>query len=137
MNQITIQLLIILLVLAVLFLYNKKLNILKQTNDITANTIDINTNYNEEDIISHLDYIINEAIDEYLILHNTDGKDKYITSKDEDKIIEYLQETIPDRISKTLYKQLSYIYNEDYLGEFLGKKIYYRVVDLVVSNNIR
>lgn len=117
------------------YLYNR-LTVERQKNDIRANELDYNIKYDENEIIKHLDYIIDEALDEYM-LQTPDNASVYISTKDEDKIIEYLQNTIPDRISRNLYKQLSYIYNQDYIGEYLGKKIYYRVVDFVIANNVR
>lgn len=117
------------------YLYNR-LTVERQKNDIRANELDYKIKYDENEIIKHLDYIIDEALDEYM-LQTPDNASAYISTKDEDKIIEYLQNTVPDRISRNLYKQLSYIYNQDYIGDYLGKKIYYRVVDFVIANNVR
>ena len=91
--------------------------------------------YSEEDIIKHLDYIIDEAIDEYSIIHIRPKDIPYINNKMEEQLRNYLVETIPDRMSITLRSQLLLIYNENYLGKFLGSHIYMKVVEFVLNYN--
>ena len=94
------------------------------------------TVYKEDDIIGHLDYIISEALDEYVLLNIKPKNVYYINTKLENKMIDYLSEEVPKRISKTLLTHLSFIYNSDYVGEFIGKHIYMVVLNYVLSYNI-
>lgn len=94
------------------------------------------TKYNEEEIIKHLDYIIIEALDEYVMLNISPKNIYYITTKMENKIVEYLSEEIPKRISKTLITHLSFIYSNEYIGIFLGRHIYMLVLDYCLNFNI-
>ena len=93
------------------------------------------TNYKEEEIINHLDYIIKEALDEYNLLQLVPKDIQYINTKMEQQILEYLSEEIPKRVSKTLLTHLSFIYDSDYLGDFLGKRIYMSVVNFRLNYN--
>lgn len=94
------------------------------------------TSYNEETIINHLDYIINEALDEYVLLNITPKHIYYINSKIENEIMVYLSEEVPKRISKTLLTHLSFIYDNEYVGEFIGKHIYLILLNYVLTYNI-
>ena len=94
------------------------------------------TVYKEDDIIGHLDYIISEALDEYVLLNIKPKNVYYINTKLENKMIDYLSEEVPKRISKTLLTHLSFIYNSDYVGEFIGKHIYMVVLNYVLTYNI-
>lgn len=140
MNNILVLVNEVLLVLAFIIgasLYNKKLNIIKKENEVKAKNIENRVKYDEAEIIKHLDFIIDEALEEYIINEFGFNDTTYISTKEENKIIDYLKDTIPERISDNLYNKLTYIYSENYIGEFLGKKIYYKVVELVVNNNVR
>lgn len=94
------------------------------------------TQYKEEDIIKHLDYIIKETLDEYILLQIRPKQIFYINNKIETEIINYLLEEIPKRLSKTLLTHLSFIYNSDYVGEFIGRHIYMIVLEYVLDYNI-
>lgn len=140
MNNILVLVNEVLLVLAFIIgtsLYNKKLNIIKKENEVKAKNVENRVKYDEAEIIKHLDFIIDEALEEYIINEFGFNDTTYISTKEENKIIDYLKDTIPERISDNLYNKLTYIYSENYIGEFLGKKIYYKVVEVVVNNNVR
>ena len=94
-----------------------------------------NMKYSEEDIIKHLDYIIDEALDEYALINIRTKDIPYINNKMEEKIRNYLVETVPERLSITLRSQLLLIYNDAYLGKFLGSHIYMKVVEFVLNYN--
>lgn len=94
------------------------------------------TQYKEEDIIKHLDYIIKETLDEYIVFNIRPKQIYYINNKMEKQIIDYLSEEIPKRLSKTLLTHLSFIYNSDYVGEFIGRHIYMIVLEYVLDYNI-
>lgn len=105
-------------------------------NNIERDRLIKETVYNEDDIIKHLDHIINEALDEYVLLNIVPKNIYYINSKLENEITAWLAEEIPNRISSTLIRHLSFIYNENYLGDYLGTHIYLIVVDYVLNFNV-
>ena len=92
--------------------------------------------YSEDDIVGHLDYIIQEALDDYVITNITPKNIYYIKGSIENEIVSHLQEVIPGRISKTLLVQLSIVYNDDYIAEFIGHRIYFSVVNYVLNYNM-
>lgn len=106
-----------------------------QKNDIKAREILKDIKYKEEEIIEHLDYIINEALDSYVLFNIKPKQISYINSKIENEIMNYLAEEVPGRISSTLYSQLAYIYNEDYIGSFIGTHIYMVVLQFRIEYN--
>lgn len=92
--------------------------------------------YDEEKILKHLNYIIDEALTEYVVL-NIKAKDPaYINSTMEDEIVAYLSEEVPKRLSEVLLTQLAYIYDKDYIGTYIGKQIYMQVVNYKTNYNI-
>ena len=93
--------------------------------------------YSEEKIIGHLDYIINETLDQYVIFNLQPKNIYYINSKIETDIVAFLSDKVPDRISSTLMQQLELIYNRDYIGEFIGSRIYMIVLNYVLDYNIK
>ena len=109
---------------------------LKAKNGVAVDTMIRDTKYDEEEIIKHLDYIINEALSEYVVFNINPQNVFYINSKMENEIIEHLTEEIPKRLSHTLLTQLSFIYDDDYIGTFVGRHIYMMGVDFVVSFNV-
>lgn len=114
---------------ASLYLYLKtKLNDRTVTKDLF---------YDENEIIKHLDYLITEGIEEYILLHiNPNDNIHYINSKLETEIIDYLKKEIPERISSVLYDKLTFMYSEKYIGEFIGKRIYLSVTQYVLDFNV-
>lgn len=108
---------------------------LKQIADIKASDTLNSIKYNEEEIIGHLDYIINEALNTYEILNITPKDIPYINSNMEQEILDYLADEVPGRISNTLYSTLSYIYSNEYIGEFIGTHIYMIVLNYVLNYN--
>lgn len=123
----------------VIMIYNLSKNIINVfSRKITLNSDMIirDTKYKEEDIIAHLDYIINEALDEYVLLNIKPKDIYYINTALENQIIEHLSDEIPKRISKTLLTHLSFIYSNEYIGEFIGKHIYMTVFEYVLTYNM-
>lgn len=115
----------------------KFINTIARYISLKSDVIIRDTKYNEEEIIKHLDYIINEALDEYNLLHIAPKQIYYINSKTEKEVIEYLSNEIPKRLSKVLMTHLSFIYNESYIGEFIGTHIYMTVLDWTLNFNLR
>ena len=113
----------IVVIILIYNLINKALNIFIKKISLESDIIIRDTQYKEDDIVNHLDYIIKEALDEYIILNIKPKEIYYINTKLENAIIEYLSEEIPRRLSKTLITHLSFIYNNEYIGEFIGKHI--------------
>lgn len=91
--------------------------------------------YDEEEIIKHLDYIVTEVISEYQLYNIAPAGIYYINSKDEEKMLEYVKDVSTKRISSTLIKQISYVYNEDYIGEYIANFIYLKVTAEVIKFN--
>ena len=94
------------------------------------------TKYSEDEILQHLDYIIKEILDEYILLYITPKNIYYINSKLEKEIMDYISNEAPKRISKVLVTQLSFIYNESYIGTFIGHRIYLTVLNYVLEYNV-
>ena len=76
-----------------------------------------------------LDSLINDVLEEYTVFEIKTKNIDYINNKLEDKIRDYLTEEIPKRISILLMKKLEYMYNSEYIGELIGKRIYMIVTD--------
>lgn len=126
----------IIVIILIYKLLNKGLNIFIRKISLESDALIKDTQYKEDDIINHLDYIIKEALDEYIILNIKPKEIYYINTKLENSIIEYLSVEIPRRLSKTLITHLSFIYNNEYIGEFIGKHIYIIVLDYVLEYNM-
>ena len=126
-------------IIVIILLYNlinKVLNIFIKKLSLDSDNLIKNTQYKEDDIINHLDYIIKEALDEYILLNIKPKEIYYINTKMENMIIDYLSDEIPKRLSKTLITHLSFIYNNEYIGEFIGKHIYMIVLEYVLDYNM-
>lgn len=91
--------------------------------------------YEEEKIIAHLDYIIQEALDYYKIMNIDTKSISYINSKIENEILDYLADTVPDRLSRLLLSKLSLIYNPEYINKFIAEHIYMVVTNFVLEFN--
>ena len=59
----------------------------------------------------------------------------YISTKEEDALIEYLQENVPKRVPIILLKKLEYNINSDYIGTYIGKRIYMTALDFTLGFN--
>lgn len=82
-----------------------------------------------------LDNIINEALNEYTIFNMPAKEINYINSKEEEKIISYMQVEVAKRIPTTLYKKLEIILNTEYIGNYIGTRIYMTVLNYVLEVN--
>lgn len=83
-----------------------------------------------------LDSLINDVLEEYAIFEIKTKNIDYINNKLENKIRDYLTEEIPKRISILLMKKLEYMYNSEYIGELIGKRIYMIVTDYTLRFNV-
>ena len=84
-----------------------------------------------------LDSLINDVLEEYTVFEIKTKNIDYINNKLEDKIRDYLTEEIPKRISILLMKKLEYMYNSEYIGELIGKRIYMIVTDYTLRFNVQ
>lgn len=112
------------------------INVISREITLKSDMIIRDTTYKEDDIINHLDYIITEALEEYVLINIKPKDIYYINTALENKIIDHLSNEIPKRISKTLLTHLSFIYSSDYIGEFIGKHIYMTVLEYVLTYNM-
>ena len=117
-------------------LINKYIEIKSYASSIQRNAVIRDTKYSEEEIIGHLDYIIKEALDEYVLFYITPKNIYYINTKMENEIITALAQKIPERLSPTLMHHLGYIYDDYYLGDFIGGRIYMVIMNYVIEFNI-
>ena len=115
---------------------NKGLTIIETNVNIKKEQLIKDTEYDEQKIIAHIDYIINEALDRYVLLNIVPKNIYYINSKIEKDIINYLINTIPDRLSSALLSKLSLIYSNDYVPKFLGEHIYMVITNYVLEFNL-
>ena len=117
-------------------LCSRGLKIIDSNTIIKRESLIKDMDYDEQKIISHVDFIINEALDRYIIINITPKAIYYINSKEERKILEYLIDTIPDRLSPALLSKLSLVYNPNYIPSFLGEHIYMIVTNYVLEFNL-
>ena len=113
-------------------LINAIFNIINIKNEIMIRDID----YDEEKILKHLNYIIEEVLTEYVVLYIKAKDPVYINTAMEDEMVTYLSEEVPKRLSKVLLTHLSYIYDKDFIGTYIGKQIYMNVVNYKTNYNI-
>ena len=92
--------------------------------------------YSEEEILKHLDFIITECFDQYIAMNITPKEIYYITSKMETEMLDKLATIVSERISPTLYTQLSLIYDSSQLSSVIGEKIYAVVLAYVLPFNV-
>lgn len=93
--------------------------------------------FSEQEILSHLDFIIEECLDYYIAMNITPKQLYYINNSTETEIVNALSSMVPERLSPTLYSQLSLIYNTDKIGTVIGEKIYTKVLAYVIEFNIQ
>ena len=93
--------------------------------------------YNEAEVLSHLQYIIQQCLDYYHLFHIVAApKEIYtINATIQQEIIAYLTEEVPNRISPILHDQLVMIYSEASLGKVIGEFIYMVVQDFSITFN--
>lgn len=132
-----ILLIIFIVVLLIIAWLLRGLIIVKQnSNSIALDNLNRLYDYKEDEIIAHLNYIINEAEQEYELYNITPKQIYYINSTEEQKMIEAITETVPERLSPVLKAKLSYMYDRNYLGKFLGTYIYSSVTEYVLRFNL-
>jgi len=95
-----------------------------------------NITYNETEIIAHLNMIVGQVLDNYVIFHiNINEGIDYISSDMQSAMIDYMSEKVSSRISATLHNELSLLYNENEIGTVIGELIYMAVNAYAVEFN--
>jgi len=108
---------------------------LREYNDHRRLSVIISGDYKEDAIIEHLNYVVSEALNQYVLLNIIPQNLYNINTKKEQEIIQYLSEEVPKRLSSDLIRKLSLIYNESYIGTFIGQYIYMTVANYVLEFN--
>ena len=91
--------------------------------------------YTEDSILGHIDFIIIEALNYYNIMNIASTRTPYISDKVQQELIDYLIETVPQRLSPTLMKKLTLLYHPDYISTFIAERIYMTVMSFVLNFN--
>lgn len=115
---------------------NRIISIIKKRYSFINNMEYYKNKYSEEDIINHLNYIINETLNNYIIMNIKPKNIYYITNAIENDINTALAELVPQKISPILYSQLSMIYDPNYIGRAIGEQIYMVVLNYVLNYNL-
>ena len=108
---------------------------LREYNDHRRLLTILSSDYKEDAIIEHLNYVVSEALNQYVLLNIIPQNLYNINTKKEQEIIQYLSEEVPKRLSSDLIRKLSLIYNESYVGTFIGQYIYMTVANYVLEFN--
>ena len=116
-------------------LISRSLDIKLQKNKIESDKLIKDTDIDNK-VLDQLDSIINDILEEYVVFEIKTKDITYINNSIEDKIRAYITEEITKRISVLLMKKLEYIYNSDYIGELIGKRIYMSVTDYSLRFNV-
>ena len=116
-------------------LISRSLDIKLQKNKIESDKLIKDTDIDNK-VLDQLDSIINDILEEYVVFEIKTKDITYISNSIEDKIRAYITEEITKRISVLLMKKLEYIYNSDYIGELIGKRIYMSVTDYSLRFNV-
>ena len=116
-------------------LISRSLDIKLQKNKIESDKLIKDTDIVNK-VLDQLDSIINDILEEYVVFEIKTKDITYISNSIEDKIRAYITEEITKRISVLLMKKLEYIYNSDYIGELIGKRIYMSVTDYSLRFNV-
>ena len=95
-----------------------------------------NTSYNDQFILSHLNLIISQVLDSYVLFNiNIDSNIYYISSDMQTEMINTISDKVAKRISPTLYDELSVLYNPEEVGAIIGELIYLAVQSFAIDFN--
>lgn len=95
-----------------------------------------NSDYSEEKIMNHLDYLITECLDYYFATRIIPKDIYYINTTIESEIRDYLVDKVSERISPALQVQLSLVYNIDKLPEILGERLNNILINYIINFNL-
>lgn len=92
-------------------------------------------NYKEEDILAHLDLLINESLDQYQLLKLVPQGIDYIDSKIQEDIRNTITDEIDQKIPTILLRKLMLLYSGSSIGDIIGKHIYMAVLQFTIEYN--
>lgn len=125
-----------LLVLAAVMLINGILNYINNKKVIELSVLELQLKTPiDHSIVELLDEFIEQCFSDYIILNTEYVKDNYISDIEEMHIVNSLVDIVSDRISTTMYKQLSVYYNEQAIPVIISNKIYQVVMNYVITTN--
>jgi len=140
MNKIfeIIWIIIAIIALYTVYIISKKFaNVLNSRNLMHRDIEMYKIKFSEQDILAHLNFIIDECLDYYVAINLTPKQLYYINNTIENEITTALGELVPARISPTLYSQLSLIYDSNQIAAVIGEKIYTKVLEYVIQFNVQ
>ena len=139
--DLTFRIIYIILIISALIIVNqtaKKFARIMNSRNLMERDIEMyKMNYSEQDILSHLEFIIDECLEYYVAINLAPKSLYYINNTTETEIVNKLGEIVPSRISPTLYSQLSLIYDSNQIASVIGEKIYLKVLGYVIEFNVQ
>lgn len=129
--------LLIIIILAAYNLGSKYIRTLNAKNILERERLIKDTPINQnKEILECLDGLILDVISDYQLL-NLKPKNILYINNDQEKILrDYVVEEIDKRIPDMLLDKLRLVCNVNYLGEFIGNRIYFAVLNFVLEYNI-
>lgn len=82
----------------------------------------------DSSIVEKLDNFIAECFNDYILLNVEYRQDLYWTEAEEKKMVTEVTNMVSDRLSSTMFKQLSVYYNEKAIPDVIANKIYELVI---------
>lgn len=138
MNYTDVSNLIVIIMLAIL-LYralNKLVIVLKSKFEFDKDIKSLQINYDEDVILKHLDFVIDETVNDYFIYNIRPKNIYYINNALENEIVEYVSNAVAGKMSPTLQLELSLLYAKDYIGKAVGTRIYRKVLEYILVFNV-
>lgn len=130
---------IIAIYLFIILIYSLLLRIVRSIEAINSvKIVDIKSKieYDEQKIISHLKYIVDEAISDYMVYTIIPSRTNYINSNTEIEMIDKVSSAVQERIPDSLIESIAMIYNDDYVSTFIGNFTYMTIADYILNFNI-
>ena len=84
--------------------------------------------------IKELDSLISDCIQEYMVMNGL-ANTTYINTKLEEQIRSETTNLVTAKLSNTLYKKLSYLYNEDAVYTIIAARIYIIIMNFTIQTN--
>ena len=84
--------------------------------------------------IKELDSLISDCIQEYMVMNGL-ANTTYINTKLEEQIRSETTNLVTAKLSNTLYKKLSYLYNEDAVYTVIAARIYIIIMNFTIQTN--
>ena len=130
---------IVAIYLFIILIYSLLLRIVRSIEAINSvKIVDIKSKieYDEQKIISHLKYIVDEAISDYMVYTIIPSRTNYINSNTEIEMIDKVSSAVQERIPDSLIESIAMIYNDDYVSTFIGNFTYMTIADYILNFNI-